>query len=140
MIGGRTPDTGVESQIFYRAQPQASHSQTSQEQVWPSQSGHLQSTQPQSVWADLAAVRAQQAGGVDASAAALQPQPVHSQVSQLQVVPSQSGQRQTSQPQLAALDVGAACVWTASAYVKTSAATSSASNEKRFIEKSPLSW
>jgi hypothetical protein len=92
--------------VDYWAQAQASQSQTSHEQVWPSQSGHLQTSQPQLAWADLAVANEQQAGA--ARAAISQPQPVHSQMSQLQVVPLQSGQRQTSQPQPPALLAGAA--------------------------------
>jgi hypothetical protein len=89
-------------------QPQSAHSQVSQVQNSPLQSGHSQPLQAHELAADAVAVLAAQHEcpaahasfvPVDVASVALQPQPWHSQMSQVQNSPLQSEQAQSMQPQ-----------------------------------------
>jgi hypothetical protein len=93
--------------------------------------------QPQSAFAGAVLAKAQQVLALTTKDAAWQLQLPQSQISQLQEVPSQSGQWQSTQPQTpAAGGREADCPLDAQANVKTVAANSSANNENRFIANS----
>jgi hypothetical protein len=115
-------------------------SQVSHEHTWPLQSGHLQTSQLQADSLCFVLFTAQLILAlVDDEEFSPQPHEPQSQTSQEHETPSQSGQRQSAQPQPAfAVDELLAMPCRPKPSTDTSAATSSATiNEDRFMRRTP---
>jgi hypothetical protein len=132
----RGSDQMAEFWVCYLAQPHLTQLHVSHVHVSPLQSSHLQTSQPQPAAACWVLAELQHAPVFKAAGAAAHLQSAQSHTSQLQFTPSQSGHRQSVQPQAwRVFDDDEENPFTAKAKVNKSAATNSASNENFFMAR-----